>query len=132
MAAKILKVGKHRVWVDPTKIKEVESAVTKADIRRIIKKGYIKVLPEKIKKEKERKKRKGAGRRKGKKFAVFSKKERWILTVRALRKNLKEMKDEGKIDKRTYRKLYLMVKSGTFRSRSHLKTYLKQHGLIKE
>jgi large subunit ribosomal protein L19e len=132
LAADILKVGKSRVWLDPTKLDEIKKAITRADIKRLIKKGYIKALPEKIHKPKERtKKKKRAGSRKGAKFSRLSRKRRWISTVRALRKMLKELKNSGKIDKATYKRLYLMVKGGMFRSRSHLKTYLEQHGLIK-
>ena len=46
IAAKILKVGETKVWLDPTKVKDIEAAITKADIRRMIQKGAIKVLKE--------------------------------------------------------------------------------------
>ncbi len=133
LAAKILKVGVSKVWLDPTKKKEIESAITKADIRKLIKKGYIKALPEKLKKPKEKKKRRrGPGRRKGKKYAKVSRKERWISTVRALRKMLKELKEKNLISQETYKKAYRLVKGGMFRSRSHLRVYLEQRGLIKK
>jgi len=133
LAAKILKVGVSRVWLDPTKKKEIESAITKADIRKLIKKGYIKALPEKLKKPKEKKKRRrGPGRRKGKKYAKVSRKERWISTVRALRKMLKELKEKKLIDQQTFKKAYKLVKGGMFRSRAHLRVYLEQRGLIKK
>lgn len=133
MAAKILKVGVSRVWLDPTKQKEIESAITKADIRRLIQKGYIKALPEKLHKPRERKKkRRGPGSKKGAKGAIMPKKRRWISTVRPLREMLKELRDSGKIDKPTYRMLYRLVKGGMFRSRSHLRIYLEQHDLLKK
>jgi len=133
LAAKILKVGLGRVWLDPTKAKDIKAAITKADVRKLIQKGHIKSLPKKIKRPKEkRKRRKGRGRRKGAKHAKMTKKQRWMSTVRPLRKMLKELRDNEKIDRSTYRKLYLLVKGGMFRSRSHLKTYLEQHGLLKE
>lgn len=133
LAAEILKVGESRVWLDPTKTKDIESAITKADIRRLIQKGYIKALPEKLKRPKEKiKKRRGPGSRKGSKFAKVPKKRRWIATVRPLRRMLRELKTSGQIDNRTYRKLYLLVKGGMFRSRAHLKIYLEQHGLLKK
>jgi large subunit ribosomal protein L19e len=131
LAAKVLKVGKDKVWLDPTKIKEIKEAITKADIRRLILKGYIKVL-KKGKVKKERKKgKKGPGKRKGTKYSRLDKKRVWINRVRSQRKLLRELKEKGKIDNLTYRKLYLMVKGGFFRSRSHLLLYAKQHGLIK-
>jgi large subunit ribosomal protein L19e len=133
LAAKILKVGLSRVWLDPTKTKDIEAAITKADIRRLIQKGYIKALPEKLKRPKEKiKRRRGIGSKKGSKFAKLTKKRRWIVTVRPLRRMLKELKASGQIDNRTYRRLYLLVKGGMFRSRSHLKIYLEQHSLIKK
>jgi len=133
IAAKILKVGESRVWLDPSKLKDVEAAITSADIRRMILKGYIKILPGKLHKPREKTKgQKRTGRRKGAKYSVVTAKQKWMSTVRPLRKMLKELKDSHQIDNRTYRKLYLLIKGGMFRSRSHLRIYLEQHGLIKK
>jgi large subunit ribosomal protein L19e len=133
LAAKILKVGKSRVWLDPSKQKEIEAAITKADVRKLIQKGYIKALPEKLHKPRERKKKKrGPGSKKGAKGAILPGKRRWIQTVRPLREMLKELRDSGKIERSTYKMLYKLVKGGMFRSRSHLKTYLEQHHLLKK
>ena len=133
LAAKILKVGESKIWLDPTKLKEIGEAITRADIRRLILKGYIKKLTEKPPYPKEKKrKRKGVGKRKGGKYARLPKKRIWINRVRAQRKLLKELKEKGKIDKRAYRKLYKLVKGGMFRSRAHLLLYAKQRELIKE
>jgi len=133
LAARILKIGESKVWLDPTKIKDIEAAITKIDIRKLIKKGYIKALPEKVKKPKEeRKRRRGPGSKKGSKHATLTAKERWISVVRPLRKMLKELRASNQIDKATYRKLYLLVKGGMFRSRSHLRIYLEQRGILKK
>jgi len=133
LAAKILKVGLSRIWLDPSKTEDIQKAITKADIRRLIQKGYVKSLPKKLKKTREKKtKRRGPGSKKGSKLAKLTKKRRWISTVRPLRKMLKELKASGQIDSLTYRKLCRLVKGGMFRSRSHLKIYLKQHGLLKK
>jgi len=133
LAAEILKVGKSRVWLDPTKREEIEKAITRIDVKKLIKKGYIKALPEKLKRPKEEvKKRRRAGSKKGKKFSVVSRKERWVSTVRALRAMLKELKTSGHIDNQTYKHLRRLVKGGMFRSRSHLRTYMEQHKLLKE
>jgi len=133
LAAKILKVGLSKVWLDPTKVKDIEAAITKIDIRRLIKKGMIKALPEKVRRPREKvKRKKGPGRRKGAKGAIVTSKQRWISTVRPLRRMLKELRATGQIDKQTYRRIYLLVKGGMFRSRSHLKIYLEQHDLLKK
>ena len=133
MAAAIFKVGKSKIWLDPTKIKDIEGAITKNDIRKFIKKGYIKVAREKIEfSGKILKKRKGHGRRKGSKHSIVTAKRKWISTVRPLRRMLKELRDTKQVDNQTYRKLYMLVKGGTFRSRSHMRIYLEQHGLVKK
>ncbi len=133
LAAKILKVGRSKAWLDPTKTKDIEAAITKADVRKLVQKGYIKALKEKPKKPREKKKRrKGIGSRKGSMFAKLTSKRRWISTVRPLRKMLKELRQSKQIDAATYRRLYLLVKGGMFRSRSHLKIYLEQHGILRK
>lgn len=133
LAAKILKVGRSKVWLDPANMKEIKSAITRIDVKKLIKKKYIKVLPEKIPMPKGigRKKR-TEGKRKGKKFSVVTEKRRWISTVRPLRKMLKELKIKNEIGNETYKKMRALVKGGMFRSRSHLRIYLEQHGFLKK
>lgn len=133
LAGKVLKVGISRVWLDPAKREDIAKAITKWDIRKLIKQGAIKALPEKLHRPKERvKKRKGTGSRKGRKYAIISRKRRWISTIRPLRRFLKELKSSNQIDNQTYKKMRLLAKGGVFRSRSHLKTYLEQHNLLKK
>lgn len=133
LASEILKVGETRVWINPTYSDEVKGAITRADVRRMINHGYIKAKKEKIKRPRnKKKKRQGPGKRKGSKGARRPKKEKWMNTIRPLRRMLKKLREEKKIDVKTYRKLYLQVKSGAFRNRSHLKLYLEQRGIIDE
>jgi len=136
LAASILKVGKSRIWLNPDKEKqkEIQSAITRADVKRIIKKNDIKAKPVKIKRPKtakeKKRKRKGPGSRSGSKYARLPKKRRWISTIRPLRRMLKEMEGEGKINNVTRRKLYMLAKGGQFRSRSHMRLYMEQHDMI--
>ncbi|MEM5801964.1 MAG: 50S ribosomal protein L19e [Candidatus Aenigmatarchaeota archaeon] len=132
LAARILKVGQSRVWLDPSKIKEIEKAITYADVRRAILKGWIKKLPEKIKVKTSKKSKRGEGSRKGKKHSIIPAKRKWIQTVRALREYLKKLKATKQIDNTTFKRLYRLVKGGAFRSKSHLKIYMEQHGLLKK
>ncbi len=135
IAARVLKCGVHRVWIDPTKLKEVKEAITASDIRKLIEKGIIKKLPvkgvsrgrkRKRMKQKKRGRRRGPGSRKG---TRVSKKRKWIKQVRALRRLLRELKAKGKIDNRVYRDLYMKVKGGMFRSKAHLKLYITKNKL---
>lgn len=133
LAAKVLKVGKSRVWLDPKKMKDIEKAITRIDIKKLIKQNSIRVLPEKLHVRKlVKKERLGRGRKKGSKYAKLSKKDRWMATVRPLRRMLKELKTSQEIDNPTYKKMRGLVKGGMFRSRTHLRLYLEQHGLMKK
>jgi len=134
MASDILKVGGTRVWISEKHLEDVKNAITRADIRKMISHGYIKARNEKIKRPnlETKKKKKGEGSRKGKRGSRLPKKRKWINTIRPLRRMIKDLRAEGKIDVSNYRKLYMLVKSGSFRSRSHLKLYLKQKGIVNE
>ncbi len=132
LAAKVLKIGETRVWMNPEKMKDIEKAITKIDIRKLIKKNDIRELPEKVRVKLVLKSRKrGQGKRKGKKNAIVPSKTKWINTVRPQRRVIKEFKDGGHLDNRNYRKLYKLIKGGMFRSRSHLKLYIEQNKMLK-
>jgi len=137
MAAEILKCGITRIRVKSTK--ELEEAITREDIRNLIKSGVIYVVPKKgtsrwharmLLKQKKKKRRAGAGTKKGKIGTRKKKKKEWIKTVRALRKLLKELRDNEQIEKDVYKKLYYQVKGGMFRNKTHILYYLKEHKLL--
>lgn len=133
LAAKILKVGKSKVWMDPTKAEDISKAITRADVRRLILKGYAKKMPGKVRKPKEaRDKKKGQGSRRGSKHSIVDAKRKWITTVRPLRRELKALKTSKQIDGKSYRQVRSLVKGGMFRSRSHMRLYLEQHGMLKK
>lgn len=140
LAASILKVGLNRVWIDPEQIEEVSRAITREGVKQLIDQGAIKAKPQKgissyrskkIATQKKKGKRKGKGSIKGAKKARSPKKQVWMTTIRALRKDLKGMRDSDEIDPTTYRKLYKMAKGGAFRSKSYMKNYARDHDLIK-
>lgn len=141
MAAELLKCGVNRVWIDQDHIDIVADAVTRDDVRRLIRQGHIEKKQDqgtsrgrarKTAAQKAKGKRKGEGSRKGAKGARESKKRRWIRTIRPLRRRLKELRDEGVIEPSTYRSLYREAKGGAFRSVSHLETHMRHLGLLEE
>ncbi|HDD46393.1 MAG TPA: 50S ribosomal protein L19e [Candidatus Aenigmarchaeota archaeon] len=138
LAAEIMKVGISRVRVENKK--EVEEAITREDVKKLIEKGIIKKVQKKgtgrvhakaLLKQKKRGRRSGKGSRKGKKYSKITKKEQWMKSVRALRKLLKELRDKGKLEKKDYRMLYRKVKGGSFRSKKHLMMFIKDNELLK-
>jgi len=141
LAAEVLGVGESRIWIDPDRIEDVEGTVTKEEIRRLIKEGVIRAKPVKgnsrarwKERHEKRKKgrRRGPGKRKGAKTARLSKKEAWMNRIRKIRRYLKYLRDRGVIDRKTYRRLYMLAKGGTFKSLSSLKSYMKEQGLLKK
>ncbi len=141
MAAQLLKCGINRVWIDPNRIEDVEDAITRADIRTAINSGTIRAKQKigvsrgrarHLYKQKKKGKQRGHGSRKGGKGARKPKKQRWIQTIRPIRAKLKELRDEGKINKNIYRKFYMKAKGGMFKSKAHLETHLRMDGHLKE
>ncbi len=135
IAASILKVGEGRVWLDPEDAEAIGAAVTREDVKKLIseraiqvaqKKGISRYRAKKLHLQRTKGRRKGHGKRSGKKGARSPKKAKWISTIRPLRRKLVELRNSGKIDKTTYRKLYSLAKGGVFKNTSHLDMYLKE------
>lgn len=140
MAAEILKCGENRVYFDPYLIDEIKMAITREDIRNLVKEGII------IKKYKkgnskyrknllhERKKKgraRGIGKRKGKKGARSPKKKKWMNRIRPQRRELKKLRDRKLITTATYRTLYKNAKGGMFTSVAQMNRYIKEKDLIR-
>ncbi|MCK9151329.1 50S ribosomal protein L19e [Methanobacterium alcaliphilum] len=141
LAADILKVGVNRVWIDPEQVEEVSRAITRESVKQLIDAKVIKAKPQKgissyrskkIAQQKSKGRRKGRGSIKGAQGARSPKKEAWMTTIRALRKDLKQMRDDREINTTSYRKLYRMAKGGAFRSKSYMKTYARDHDLLRK
>lgn len=138
IAASILNVGMNRVWIDPERREDVELAITRSEIRRLIHEGAIKAAPIKGEsrwraralKEKRRKGlMRGPGTRKGGRYATMSRKSRWMDKIRAIRKRLRLLRARRIITPTTYRELYLKAKGGEFKSISDMERYISQRGL---
>ena len=138
MAAEILKVGKSRVWIDPERVEDVELAISREEIRRLIHEKAIRKLPEKgislgrtrmLHEKRKKGRRRGHGSRQGPKGARFPRKKAWIIRIRAQRRRLRELRDKHIITESVYRRLYIMAGSGVFRSVSALERYMDAHNL---
>jgi len=130
LAAKVMKSGKNRVKIDPDRMEEVSEALTRDDIRALIKSKAITKKPKKgvskgrarqRKKKQKAGRQRGPGHRKGTSKARTPKKRAWITKIRAIRDELKKMRQEGEISPSEYRKLYIQAKGNLFQSRRHLR-----------
>ena len=140
LAADVLKVGQTRVWIDPEFEDEVSLAITRDDIRRLVDEGAIQKKrtigvsrgrARHILKQKRKGQRKGPGKKKGKATSKMSSKERWMMKIRPMRKELRILRDTGKITPKVYRELYLKAKGNAFRNTAHLRTYISERRLSK-
>jgi large subunit ribosomal protein L19e len=141
MASEILGCGKSRVWIDPNRAEDVEDAITRADIRTAIESGTIRALPKqgvsrgrtRYKLDQRKKgRRRGPGSRKGTSGARKPTKRNWIQTIRPRRKELRQLRDDGRITRSVYRSFYMKAKGGQFKNRKNLLSHLQTHGLLKE
>lgn len=138
LAAEIMKVGRNRVWIDPTRISDVESAITREEIRKLVHEKVIATLPiqgvsrgraKTIQAKKRRGRRKGPGSKSGTTRAVISKKDAWMTKIRSLRRRLRELKNSRIITESNYRELYMIAGSGRFSSIADLERYIKAHDM---
>ncbi|MCK5321831.1 MAG: 50S ribosomal protein L19e [Candidatus Aenigmarchaeota archaeon] len=135
ITARKLKVGINRVHIDPDNADDIKEAITGDDIRSFVSQGLITI--KKIRgqshakardRESQKKKgrQKGHGNRQGTANARLSDKDKWIKKIRALRKELREMRDKESITIKEYRQLYIYARSGMFRSKKHMKLHLSK------
>ena len=140
LAAQILKSSENDIWLDSNRLDEIKEAITKADIKSLIKdkaikarkiRGISRFRARKRKKQKSKGRRRGSGSLKGSKGARLSKKKRWINRIRIQRVFLQSLREKDVIDKSSYRSLYMKSKGGFFRSKRHIKIYMQEHEIIK-
>ena len=133
MAADVLDVGKSRVWFDPDEQSEIAEAITREDIRDLVDQGTIRAEDAKGNskgraRERAEKRayghRKGPGSRKGKSGGRKNSKDEWVSRIRAQRRRLRELRDDGPLDRSQYRELYNKASGGEFDSVDRLEAYI--------
>jgi len=136
LASKIMKVGKNRVRIDPERVDDVESAITREEVRKLVHEKAITTAPiigvsrgraKIIQSKKRRGRRKGPGSKSGTPKSVISKKDAWMTKIRSLRRRLRELKANRTITEKTYRELYMIAGSGRFESIADMERYARAH-----
>jgi large subunit ribosomal protein L19e len=123
------------VWIDPDRIDDVEIAITRDEIRKLVHEEAIQSIPEQgISRARARllqkKRKKGLRRGPGKRSKPrVSKKAVWMQKIRALRRRLRELKEKRVITESSYRQYYKMAGSGVFESIADLERHIKAKGL---
>ena len=87
----LLGIGKDRIWFDEDRAEDIKSAITRDDLRVLLREGAIRVKQKvgtsrgrakKIAKQKSKGRRKGPGSRKGVKTSRLPRKEIWKVKIR--------------------------------------------------
>merc|ERR1712084_21494 len=129
LSASVLKCGKGRVWLDPNEATEIGLAKSRRSIKKFIKDGYIvKKYVQTHSRAKARAwqaakrlgRHMGVGKRHGSKNARMPIKLFWIRRQRALRRLLRKLRKNKKIDKNLYHKFYLGSKGNLYKNKKVL------------
>merc|ERR1712137_713674 len=129
LAAKVLKVGKNRVWLDPACSSTIAPCTSTNTVRKLCKDSLIVAKTVSVhsfyhasqrKAEKQKGRHCGLGSRKGAKNARCNSKTQHIKRVRALRKTVNKYHKLGKIASREKKQLRSQIKGNEFKSRKVL------------
>lgn len=129
------------ISTDPKEQDNILDAITRDSIRLLIRRNVIQKRPVRgvsrgrarhRAAQRAKGRRRGAGTRKGGLNARTPQKKRWIGLIRGMRRYLRELKTQGRIDVPTYRRFYRQAKGGMFKSRSHMEQQLRAAGAIRE
>ena len=134
LAADELDVGKDRVWLDPEAQSELADAITREDIREQIEQGTIRAEGKQGNSKGRARERaakraaghqSGPGTRKGKAGGRQDPRDDWIERIRAQRSRLRELRDDGPLDRSQYRELYDKASGGEFEDVRRLEAYVE-------
>jgi large subunit ribosomal protein L19e len=129
IAASVLNCGVNRVVFDESAAARIKEAITKQDMRSLVKagivraeqkKGISRVRANKRITQRRKGKQQGSGTRKGRATARLPSKDRWMAKVRTQRALLKELREKETITQAQFRELYGKVKGDYFRSKRHI------------
>ena len=142
MAAAILKVGINRVYMPPDKekLQEISEATTRAMVRSLIVRRYIRKHPIKgvsrgraraFHEQRVKGRRRGHGSRRGKAGARSNSKVEWTSNIREMRRTLRSLRLSNKISSGKYRAYYRAAKGGQFHNKGHLLLQMEARGDLK-
>jgi len=129
LAKRTLKVGNKRIVFLESRLDEIKEAITKQDIISLKESGAIFVKEIKGRKKNLKKKvRRSTGNIRKK---VNKRKQEYVIMTRKLRKYAIEMKKQGLLTKEEMVGIRKKIRNRAFKSKNHLKEYIKNLGKIK-
>lgn len=135
LAGKVLNISPKKIRFTSEAIEEIQKAITRSDIRKLVAEGKIFVSrgsrhsragARELASQKRKGRRGSRGSKKGSKYSLVTRKGQWISRVRVQREFIKELRDKKIISTSDYRGLYNKIKGGFFRNKRHIKLYLSE------
>jgi len=122
LAAGILEVGENKVWFDSFRLDEIKQAITKQDIKDLIKDKAIRIRPGTKKPVKVKRARRGQGRIK---ISVVTRKRDYMNRIRKMRRYVKDEVEAGRMSKELAYQVRKFAKAGQFKNLRQAKEYVK-------
>ncbi|MCL5101904.1 MAG: hypothetical protein M1544_00905 [Candidatus Marsarchaeota archaeon] len=136
VAADILKRGETSIKIKPSAIDDAKKAITRDDVKELIKNGSIYAIVEKHNKSrygKDLKKKRAEGRKRGPGKKKGTKKVRGTANhmkrMRSQRRILAALKEDKTISNEQYKEFYALVKGGTFQTKATLLNHIRSKGV---
>jgi large subunit ribosomal protein L19e len=129
-ASEILGRGKNAIRFRPEGMEDIKKAITRDDVRRLIKDGTVIALKPRYELHKKAviERSKGIGKRKGTAKARIGRGV-WEKKTRSQRLLLNQLKMMGKFDNTTFKRYYLLVKGNAFPDKKSLLLHLSDDGI---
>ena len=141
LAGKVRGISPSRIKLDSNRFDEIKEAITKEDIRALLRDGAIVVRPSRSTSRGRARenhlqrvsgRQRGVGSRKGRKGGRLDSKGVWMNTIRLQRSFLALLKEKGFLTNEVYSGLYRKSKGGFFRSKRHIQLYIEEHKLVRK
>jgi large subunit ribosomal protein L19e len=136
VASDIMKRGERSIRIKPNAIDDAKKAITRDDVKDLIKKGSIYAIVEKhniskygksLKKKRAEGRKRGPGKKKGTRKTRST--ANHMKRMRSQRRILAALKTDKTINNDQYKEFYALVKGGTFQTKATLLNHIKSKGV---
>ena len=123
LTIRTLGIGKSRIVFVKSRLEEIKEAITKEDIKQLVREGAIIIKEIKGRRKVEKRARKrGAGKIR---LKVNKRKREYVIITRKLRKYIKILKEKKELSNENFKDIRKKIRNRKFSSLKNLKDYLE-------